>query len=233
MEEIHHNKCSFCETYIRPVDTPQVEHYRPKNTLKDDPTHIGYYWLGHEWNNLLLACLACNKAKSSQFPIQGVRVTTPALLEDSKLDRSRCLPDAPPLSDESPFLINPEYENPEPHFRFHTDGRMEGITVRGKKTIAICKLDRKSLDIDRKKILDTYMASLDEKFVGYAEGILTKEGLAYFLRKTLERIKKNVIPEMKYTLFRKYSYDHFEEFFVNQVEENQKENLRNAFRELS
>ncbi len=79
LEKIHYNKCSFCETYIRPVDTPQVEHYRPKNRLKDDPTHSGYYWLGHEWNNLLLACPACNKAKSSQFPLQGPRVTAPRI----------------------------------------------------------------------------------------------------------------------------------------------------------
>lgn len=229
LEAIHHNKCSFCETRIRPVDTPQVEHYRPKNSVKDDDDHPGYYWLGHEWNNLLLACPACNKAKLDNFPIQGDRVTAPELLSDGSLNRNRCRPDAPPLSNERPFLVNPAIENPELHFQFHPDGRIEGLSTRGQKSIKLCKLDRKSLDLDRKKVLDDYMTDLDEKFAGYTEGILTDEGLAYFVGKTVARIKREIKAELKYTLFRKYSFEHYEDFFVDRAEDTRKDDLRKAF----
>lgn len=229
LENIHHGKCSFCETKIRPVDTPQVEHYRPKNQLKDDPAHTGYYWLGHEWNNLLLACPACNKAKSSYFPILGNRVTAPGLLPDGKLDRNRCQPDMPPLFEEQPLLINPEFDDPEQHFRFHPDGRIEGLTIRGRESIKRCNLDRKSLDLDRKKVLDDYITELDEKFVGYMLGMLTDEDLEYFIKKTVQKIKMEVKAEMKYTFFRKYAFEQFEDFFVSQVEDARKDDLRHAY----
>lgn len=232
LEEIHFGKCSFCETKIRPVDTPQVEHYRPKNQLKDDASHIGYYWLGHEWENLLLACPACNKAKSSKFPIEGVRVISPNILASGKLDRAFCKPNVSPLADEKPFLINPEIEDPDPHFRFYPNGRIEGLSARGVESIKICNLNRDSLDLDRKKVIDDFLETLDTPFAGFVEGLIDAEALIFFITRAIERIKKAIRAESKYMLLRKYSFDHFEEFFVSQVEDARKDNLRQAFQSV-
>jgi len=234
LENIHHNKCSFCETKIRPVDTPQVEHYRPKNKLKNEDGHVGYYWLGHEWNNLLLACPACNKAKSSHFPIRGDRVVAPPLLPDGNLNRARCRPDVSPLSDERPLLLNPELDQQlDDHLQFYPDGSIEGLTERGRKSIKMCKLDRPSLELDRKKVLDDYINSLDEKFAAFALDIINEEGLAFFLQKTFEKIINEAIPQEKYTFFRRFAWNHFESFFVAQVEEARQDALRAAFQDFT
>jgi len=232
LENAHHGKCAYCESKIRPVDTPQVEHYRPKNTLKNEIDHPGYYWLGHEWNNLLLACPACNKAKDSRFPIQGYRILAPELLPNGTLDRNQCKPDALPLSEELPLLINPEIDNPEPHFQFHSDGRIAGLTDRGTESIKICKLNRNSLGLKRKGIIDDYLAHFNMIFLAFAENILDNKGLLFLVKQLVKKIKEEAIDQSGYTLFRKQAIQNFESFFVNQVEGARKDDMRRAFQSV-
>lgn len=129
----HHGKCAFCEVVIpRPYADPNVEHWRPKGSVKqrrgDALLTPGYYWLAYSWDNLLLACLFCNRDnKGSQFPLQdpSVRVRHPS--EN--------------LSLETPELIKPDSEDPADHIEF-LEELPRGITDRGKATVAVLGLAR-------------------------------------------------------------------------------------------
>ena len=141
LREIYRDKCTYCESRISAGASWRVEHYRPKNKLKDDVGHTGYYWLGYEWSNLLLSCETCNGKKSNQFPIQGTRVERP------QEDRTEWRADSESFKAEKPLLLNPELDNPEEHLVFLPDGdiKEKGKSERGKKTIEICGLDREDL----------------------------------------------------------------------------------------
>jgi 5-methylcytosine-specific restriction endonuclease McrA len=223
LEEIYHGKCGYCESMIRPVATPQVDHFRPKIKVKEAPEHSGYYWLGHEWSNLILACPACNNAKSSHFPVNGHRVAVPSLLPDGDLDTSRCLPSQSPLQDEESVLIHPEIEETVDHFRFHINGSIEGVTQRGARVIDICRLNRSNLGISRKRIVDDHLATVDLLFVGYIEGLLEREQLLSLLALWMNRIANECGPHSVYSLFKRYALEHFDEFYINQsVSETQR-----------
>lgn len=230
LELTHHGKCCYCENKIRPTATPQVEHYSPKKTLKDDKTHLGYYWLGHEWENLLLVCPACNQAKSSWFPIKGNRVTAPTLTKTGKLSTTTCIPNQLPLSEEQPLIINPEYDaDPERHFQFGSDGVLSGITPEGKMTIEKCKLNERSLPFYRKKIIDKYIEGIEEVFVGYIEKDFDYNRLLVLLKRKIQKMIKESMPNAEYTLIRTQSLVRFETFYIAQFPNTFKSVLRTVF----
>ena len=51
-------KCAYCEGYIEDVSFPHVEHIKPKSKFPE---------LAHLWENLTIACAACNIAKGDYF----------------------------------------------------------------------------------------------------------------------------------------------------------------------
>lgn len=60
LHKMQDGKCCYCEDYIPDSGRgKEVEHFRPRSKFP----HLAY-----DWNNLLLACTACNDAKSDQFP---------------------------------------------------------------------------------------------------------------------------------------------------------------------
>jgi hypothetical protein len=96
---LSHGKCGYCEGDVRSVSSGEVEHYRPKGGVSEDPTHSGYWWLAYNFTNYVPTCSSCNtgKGKRNQFPIEGVRVS---LRGDD-------------LSHESPLLLNPFSSEPK------------------------------------------------------------------------------------------------------------------------
>ena len=61
LDAMFHGKCAYCESKIKHVSYPHIEHYYPKST---------YPRRTFAWNNLLLACGVCNSDpyKGTQFP---------------------------------------------------------------------------------------------------------------------------------------------------------------------
>jgi uncharacterized protein (TIGR02646 family) len=61
LETMCNGKCAYCESKIKHVSTPQIEHYRPSSKWLDKT---------FEWENLLLACGECNGSqyKGDKFP---------------------------------------------------------------------------------------------------------------------------------------------------------------------
>jgi len=133
-----HNKCCYCECSLTKRFN-DVEHYRYKNH---------YYWLGHNWDNLLYSCDLCNRVyKNDRFPLaQGsVEANTPS--DD--------------LSLEHPLIINPAKVDPATHIKFR---RYEAvyITPEGKETIEMFDLNnknggRKELLENRKQLYEEYI----------------------------------------------------------------------------
>lgn len=137
------DKCCFCETKITPGSHGDVEHYRPKKGVTEDPSHGGYWWLAYEPTNLLLSCQVCNQSyKGNRFLLRDKtkRANTP--------DKS--------LSDEEPLLLDPYVDDPEAHIGWRAEVPY-GKTVRGEETINIVGLARtgKHLHPETGKMVET------------------------------------------------------------------------------
>lgn len=136
--EDQHYKCAYCESRIT-REYNDVEHYRPKSV---------YYWLGHDWNNLLYSCDLCNSSyKKDKFPLKNEtnRVTVPGSTDV-----------------EEPLVINPAFEEPTVHIRFNRY-MLIGVTEEGKDTIDMFKLnDRAVLVNDREQLYELYIREKDK-----------------------------------------------------------------------
>jgi hypothetical protein len=63
LDSLFHEKCAYCESTYRAVDSRDVEHFRPKGGVTEAPHHPGYWWLAADWSNLLPSCPPCNQKR--------------------------------------------------------------------------------------------------------------------------------------------------------------------------
>lgn len=106
-----------------------------------------YPHLLEESDNLLIACRACNMIKNNKFPVDD---------------------------DGNPLLLNPLTEKYSEHIKQTKNGYLEGITERGRETIAVLQLNRPSLIEQR--ILDIIkMEFADEGILSEHEVYMTFE----------------------------------------------------------
>jgi uncharacterized protein (TIGR02646 family) len=160
LKAIYNSKCSYCESTVEQVASLQVEHYRPKNAVSNNPAHPGYYWLALEWSNLLLGCPACNGqgAKGNRFPIAGNRVMIQNPFDQNgNLLTQSLRANLAPLLNEHPLLLHPEIDDPNAHLIFSAFGLLEGTTNRGRETIGICQLNRDPLIKARQAIINDFL----------------------------------------------------------------------------
>ncbi len=63
--------CAYCSRTIAARDRGDVDHFRPKGRVREDPTHGGYWWLAYSFDNYLHSCKPCNQDhKGNQFPMR-------------------------------------------------------------------------------------------------------------------------------------------------------------------
>lgn len=69
----HWRTCAYCNKSLAEYSDSEVEHFRPKGSVKEDPGHGGYWWLAYEFSNYLLSCRSCNgsRTKGSRFPLRS------------------------------------------------------------------------------------------------------------------------------------------------------------------
>lgn len=68
--KFQNKKCCYCERKRDLKRESDVEHFRPKAEVKDEPEHRGYWWLAYLWDNYFIACKSCNQEyKKSNFPL--------------------------------------------------------------------------------------------------------------------------------------------------------------------
>ena len=147
LHKMQNGRCCYCERFREVTRESDIEHFRPKGAIAEEPVdEAGYWWLAYDWNNLFFACRHCNQEyKKCRFPIRGHRAKQES---DS-------------LVNEDPFLIDPAKENPEDFFSFDwvtqpgeviPNGRGDA-RERGDLTIEICGLDHYTLNKQRAGIL--------------------------------------------------------------------------------
>lgn len=220
LKEIFYCKCAYCENKEH---KPEIEHYRPKKSVKEVAAHSGYYWLCYEWTNLLPACHSCNTelGKCTQFPILGTRINLPSFLANGSLDKDRCQLSKSPLIDERPLLLHPEIDHPETgqYFKFYNNGKMEGDDTeeRGQKTIEICDLNRDNLcELRQEIVIDNLVNVIKyglEEFL--EENDIKAKELQSFLTKVFKELKSKQAPNHRFSLMQIYVYEHFDEIIVH------------------
>lgn len=78
---LRNGKCWYSESK-NPTSDKDVDHFRPKNRVAEDPDHEGYWWLAFQWNNYRYSCQWCNQrrvdnangtkgGKLDHFPVVG------------------------------------------------------------------------------------------------------------------------------------------------------------------
>jgi uncharacterized protein (TIGR02646 family) len=141
-----HDKCCFCEAKLPPTTTGDVEHFRPKGTVRpsaDAPDETpGYYWLAYDWANLFVACGVCNRSyKRTLFPLRDPSARARSHRDD--------------LEDEAPLLLHPSDDDPERAFIFDAEViRPRPGDARARTTIRVLGLDREPLELARRKRYD-------------------------------------------------------------------------------
>lgn len=141
--DMQYGKCCYCESKILATGYGDVEHFRPKGSVRQDGNSAeekpGYYWLAYQWSNLLISCSVCNTSwKRTFFPLEN-----PGERARSHLD---------PLVHERPMLVDPAVEDPRDHIRYNGDAPF-ALTARGQVTIERLNLRRGDLLEDRQKLL--------------------------------------------------------------------------------
>lgn len=151
LQDYFNGKCAYCEVVIHAGFWGDVEHYRPKKRVEEDPNHPGYYWLAYEPENLLPSCQMCNQGggKKNYFPVKpGTRAY-----------------DDTTLSGEQPLLLNPYKDNPRDYLEYDFEpisgtptGFVRGKVDRGIESVRIYNLNRPHLVQDR---LEAQLSSID------------------------------------------------------------------------
>jgi uncharacterized protein (TIGR02646 family) len=185
LKNIYHSKCAYCEFTVEQL---HVEHYRPKAT---------YYWLAFSWDNLLLCCPFCNEYKSTHFDTSN----TPHVISTSfQIPAEINLLGATYDAIEGPMLVNPEVTDPEAHLEFERDGKIKSSEPRFAYTIEKCKIDRKWLNDERKRILDELLHE-----IAFAAGFESPLERNASLRTTIASFLRNAQnPKSTFTAFRKF-----------------------------
>ncbi len=149
LSEIYNRKCVFCESTIEQFE---VEHFRPKSL---------YWWLAYSWDNLMLICPTCNKNKTNDFDIDGVK----AVFKQSDLNKIHELCKEYNKTEE-PKIINPEIEDVEKLLVFDLKtGKISSKNSRVQHTIETCQLNRSFLKDERKKIFIDLMNNIKSEIV--------------------------------------------------------------------
>ena len=160
LKKVFKNKCAYCESYIAHIEPGDIEHFRPKAEVEanDGSTLIpGYYWLGADWNNLLLSCTNCNRPNKQLINGQGDLVLMgkankfPLTTEDKRIRDA-----AKPIVQEDAFslLLNPCKEDPSSHIQFAANGQVTALDKMGEESIAVYGLYRADLVLKRRTTND-------------------------------------------------------------------------------
>jgi uncharacterized protein (TIGR02646 family) len=138
LNQLFHGKCAYCETFYAASSPMDVEHFRPKKAVSENPAHPGYWWLAMRWDNLLPSCIDCNRKRKQRVVDISVALTD---LYDSmrhhRLGKAATLgkKDSFPLSNENdrlqpesgdhrseaPLLLDPTRDDPLSFLKFHVE----------------------------------------------------------------------------------------------------------------
>ncbi len=136
LDALFHGKCAYCETFYSVSAPVDVEHFRPKGSVSEDPAHPGYWWIAMAWENLLPSCIDCNRKRKQHTVASSASLTE--LRENMKRQPStqsgkqhsfpikegapRLQPEDVVYTTEQALLLNPCEDVPGDHLEFVFDG---------------------------------------------------------------------------------------------------------------
>ena len=136
LKAMQHGKCAYCEGDFLAYCYGDIEHFRPKGFSQQargaPRIYPGYYWLAYDWDNLVLSCELCNRARKRNIfplanPARRAREPSQTALED-------------------PLLLDPTGNvDPRDHIRF-VGNVPEAKSELGRRSIDLYGLDRSELN---------------------------------------------------------------------------------------
>jgi uncharacterized protein (TIGR02646 family) len=166
IEKLFSNKCAYCETPSA-GHSHDVEHFRPKEGALDlggrVNDHLHYAWLAYDWDNLLLACPACNRMRGQGGKYTGKGARFPVVRARARLGSSV----AECRTLEQAVLLDPCHDDPTRHLSFDAEGLCTPKSDRGSTTIDVLGLNREALLVARKRSIQI-VALLTEQLRGLA-----------------------------------------------------------------
>lgn len=203
---IFHGVCAYCEAPVRSIE---IEHYRPKGSVKTEAGESppGYYWLAATWANLLPSCHDCNhdrwvlgpdgpthkSGKGTWFPLEDESTRATKKGEEAR---------------EVPLLLHPYLDEPEKHLEFGEQGVVgprcdaQGKPSRkGEETIRVLGLNRRGLfefrrerrlllELRHERLLEAQRRCKEEP---------TNEELAEARRQRVEELKELLRPDQGFS----------------------------------
>ena len=225
--DFFHGKCGYCEDFMgnrrikgKPDWDWEIEHYRPKANVLEDPLHGGYYWLAYECTNFLIVCSICNgfRRKGSKFPIAtgAIRLTGVHFIENDNLKTEVCSILNPIFETEEPLLINPVIDKPKDFIEFFPDGTVKGKNERGEKSIEVYGLDRQTLSIMRKGIVDNIKKSIALVLeIAIESGHSVERAIKIAINRHInELVIETESPKTRFIAFRYAILNHFDSFII-------------------
>ncbi len=204
LNHVYKNKCSFCESKL--YELLLVEQYRPKSK---------YAWLEYEWSNLILTCSSCSQYKADNFKIEGKKVTT-----KFQKNIEEWIANSKFLLDEKPFLFHPEIDYPEKYLYFTNDGYIHSDNHRGKYTIDTCNLNRESLIVRRKDIINIFLKKLEYLILLVNKGVTTNE-MIKIAKPIFQELQQSTDKSNEFSLLHKNMKENFHEFFLSKFSAKQ------------
>ncbi|KTT65393.1 HNH endonuclease [Sphingomonas sanguinis] len=176
LEQLFHGKCAYCETSYSATAPVDIEHYRPKGAVAEDPAHGGYWWVAMDWDNLLPSCIDCNRKRGQRiFEVSTnleelARTSKPVSGQAGKKDSfplagsgARAVYNAMDFSDEHALLLNPCRDDPASSLAYSFDPKYPAGLIlpagdqphaeRGAVSIQVYGLNRQKLVEDRTRLL--------------------------------------------------------------------------------
>jgi uncharacterized protein (TIGR02646 family) len=172
LARLRKDKCWYSESKNSGSDK-DVEHFRPKGAVAEEPGHEGYWWLAFDWRNYRYSCQWCNQrrvdrinetngGKWDHFPIKSGSVR--AYQEDDNCD------------DEEILLLDPIDPHDWKLLTFRPDGKPIPAKasdtweyIRAEVSIRLYHLDRKEFVDDRRSL-----AGKVQRLVQYMETLRPK-----------------------------------------------------------
>ena len=151
------NKCWYSESK-NPTSDKNVDHFRPKSRVAEDPGHEGYWWLAFTWRNYRYSSQWCNQRRvDDPDGTSGGKVDCFPLLDGSPRARS----EADNCALEKPELLDPIDPSDCRLLTFRQDGhaiptRQPGTIEyqRAEKSIEVYHLHGNELVKERRTLAD-------------------------------------------------------------------------------
>lgn len=136
-------------------------------------------------------------------------------IRGGKLDRARCLVNTLPLSAEQPKLLNPEVETDvRQHFVYDGAGQIRGATAHGIHTVSCTRLDRKPLNVARKKVLDRCELMILKAIARFDAGISNKQQTRGAIEAAFEQLLSTYLDNEPYSEYAFHCWHHAPAYLI-------------------